>query len=65
VGNVTTTVRRTKSGNGAMIIVHESDEARADRQRLRRERATAEAQRLQFTPGQLALLRRQQPRDSL
>ena len=29
------------------------------------ERATAEAQRLQFTPGQLALLRRQQPRDSL
>jgi hypothetical protein len=55
---MTTTVRHTKTGNGALIIVHESAAARRARQNRRRARAVESASSMQFTSGQLAVLRR-------
>jgi len=56
IDGMTPTVRRTKSGKGAIVIITESDQALSERKQKRQEKATCEAQRLQFTPGQKALL---------
>jgi hypothetical protein len=59
VRGMTKTVRRTKSGKGAVITVRKSGSATAARQEGRRARIAAEAGRqLQFTPGQMIALRR-------
>ena len=55
---MTPTVRPTKTGKGAMVIVRESDEAVAERQKRRRAKAASDAGQLQFTPGQIAMLRK-------
>jgi len=41
MSGVTPTVRRTSSGNGAMIVVNESDQELAERQRRRQSRVAA------------------------
>ena len=56
MAGMTPTVRRTRSGNGAMILVNESDEELAERQQRRRDRVAA-LQQLEFTPGQAASIR--------
>ncbi|HZV26218.1 MAG TPA: hypothetical protein VFG00_07995 [Acidothermaceae bacterium] len=51
-----TTVTRTSSGNGAMIVVVETPDELAERQQRRLDQA-ASLRELEFTPGQVASLR--------
>lgn len=59
MGVMTKTVRQTKTGKGAMIIIHESDADRKARQALRRARLAVDVgSDAPLTPGQLAILTR-------